>query len=171
MRRSARIPRDRCYGNLNSTEIPGLPNAEVIQGEIDLVKLRNFFENILFLRVRWLRQSLLQQRRPHVTKGQLASRHVSSRTTSPSAADIAREEKAENERWAKQPGAREVLAQPLFEVDRKPDDANRMYHSLEDYLKVCGLCPCDSLLLLSSVCGHRPVLQKCMQWGMRCYGS
>lgn len=121
------------------------------------MKLRTFRKNMLFLRLRLLRRSLSQQHRPH-TRGQLASRHASSRTASPSAADKAREEKAENERWAKQPGAREVLAQPPFDVDRTPDDAKHMCPSLEDYLKV-GRCPCVEVLGLPSVCGRRTVLQ------------
>lgn len=53
---------------------------------------------------------------------------------------VAREEKAQNEAWAKQPGAREVLAQPPFVVGGQgkgasPAPADAL-DSLDNYLQV-----------------------------------
>lgn len=50
----------------------------------------------------------------------------------------AREQQAENEAWAKTPGAREVLFQPPFDADGG-GTALTKFDSLEDFLQV-GVC-------------------------------
>lgn len=47
----------------------------------------------------------------------------------------ARAQQAENEAWAKTPGAREVLAQPPFDADGG-GTTSTMLDSLEDFLQV-----------------------------------
>lgn len=66
---------------------------------------------------------------------------------------LAREEQAENDTWAKQPGAREVLAQPPFVVggdgkEVSPAAAAHVLDSLDGYLQVRFLI----FILLRCVC-------------------
>lgn len=107
-------------------------------GRDDKAKLAASATRVMLI-LRLLKRSLSQQHRQHGTRDRrVVSRHASSLKTTPSAGDRAREEKKENERWAKQPGAREVLAQPPFNEDREQGAEADMCRSLEDYLKVCG---------------------------------
>lgn len=64
-----------------------------------------------------------------------SSRFASSSVLRKNEIERARSEQEENQRWAKEPGARDVLAQPPF--DSMTGDTSRMLDSLEEYLQVC----------------------------------
>lgn len=69
-----------------------------------------------------------------MTLASFVLRQASSCTTVRAEVEKAREQQAENELWAKTPGAREVLAQPVFDLGL--EGSSGTLDSLDCYLQV-----------------------------------